>query len=131
MFDRILGTSLAASALLGLATPAMAQDASADSTDYAKALTCEAIYALLSETGEGEEENADAELAGFLAETWHEYIATTYPDGFEERHEAEFGKVADELVDTLNGMDDSNFDSAVDQLLTTCEGMETDPAFLG
>lgn len=117
--------------LLALSSPAFAQGepASDPAAAYNQALTCEVIYTLLAE--DTEDQSGEAELAGFLADTWHEFLATTYPDGFEQRHESEFGAVAESLVESLNAMDDANFDAAVDQLLTTCEAMEIDSSVVG
>ncbi len=117
--------------LLALSAPAFAQGepASDPAAAYNQALTCEVIYSLLSD--DPEDQSGEAEFAGFLAETWHKYISTTYPEGFEERHDSEFGAVAGSLVESLNAMDDANFDAAVDQLLTTCEAMESEASVVG
>ncbi|KPL67226.1 hypothetical protein SZ64_03410 [Erythrobacter sp. SG61-1L] len=132
MFDRIVGAALVTSALLAFPAQVSAQGLSTqgDSADYAKALTCEAFYVLLSQDAEGQDDG-NAEIDAYLAQTWHDYIASTYPDGFNERHDAEFDKVADDLASTLNAMDDSSFNDALEQILTTCEKSESDPAFPG
>ncbi|HTN15433.1 MAG TPA: hypothetical protein VL094_11585 [Sphingomonadaceae bacterium] len=131
MFDRTRIAAIALPVLLAVSAPAWAQEeaASDPAAAYKRALTCEVIYTLLSE--DTEDQSGEAQFAAFLAETWHEYLSTTYPEGFEERHDLEFGAVADSLVDSLNAMDDASFETAVDQILTTCETMDASASVPG
>ncbi|MCB5424716.1 hypothetical protein H0274_05560 [Altererythrobacter sp. CC-YST694] len=131
MIDRIRLAALTLPALLALSGPAWGQEqASPDSeTAYQQGLACEAIYSLLGENSENAED--EAEYAAFMAETWHDFLSSRFPDGFNERHEPDFISVSNSLVETLNAMDDDRFNAAVDELLSTCGSMEADPGFLG
>lgn len=131
MIDRIRIAALTLPALLALSGPAwgQVQPNAEPETVYEQGLACEAIYSLLGENSENED--GESEYAAFLAETWHDFLSSRFPDGFEERHEADFITVSNSLVETLNAMDDDSFNAAVDELLSTCGSMEADPGFLG
>ncbi|OJW71498.1 MAG: hypothetical protein BGO57_01380 [Sphingomonadales bacterium 63-6] len=131
MIDRIRIAALVLPALLALSGPAWGQEQPSAEPEavYQQGLACEAIYSLIGENSEDADD--DSEYAAFLAETWHDFLSSRFPDGFEERHEADFIAVSNSLVDTLNAMDDDSFDAAVDELLSKCGSMEADPGFLG